>query len=307
MSVRNVLLLLLAFVLTGATVLLARGWINSERAAIAASATKVTQPKPQPKILVAKAALAVGQFVRPESLEWRTWPADGIAGNYVVEGSHPLQDFIGAVVRTPIAAGEPVTEGRVVSPGNSGFLAAVLEPGYRAVTVPVTATSGIAGFVFPGDRIDLILTHTLQRQQNGVTVQRRVSETVLHDIRVLAVDQKIAGKPGEAQIARTATLEVTPKQSEVIAVTDDMGKLSLSLRSLAREERDGSPLPDAAVTVDGSVRASSYTADSDVSSLLPPLAMNGSKPAATGGPAKPQVTVLRGGSGNDAKGAGAAR
>jgi pilus assembly protein CpaB len=179
------------------------------------------------------------------------------------------------VARDPFAPGEPITEVKIVAPGSRGFLAAALSPGMRAVSVPVTATSGISGFVFPGDQVDILITHRLAGNADN---SHEAAETVLHNVRVIAVDQKLDSKNGEALVAHTATLEVTPKQSEIIAVATEIGKLSLSLRSLATAPGDG--LADGSA---GDARGT-YTLDNEVSQLL-------SKPE-TAGPAG--VVVLRG-------------
>jgi len=168
------------------------------------------------------------------------------------------------VARDPFGPGEPITEGKIVAPGSRGFLAAVLRPGMRAVSVPVTVTSGISGFVFPGDQVDILITHPLSASGGKAEgVQRQAAETVLHDVRVLAVDQKLESKGGEAIVAHTATLEVTPKQSEMIAVASEMGKLSLSLRSLTTP-------PGEKTTADstGNPGSGTFTLDSEVSQLL---------------------------------------
>jgi len=230
MQLKKVLLIVSALSLSGLTIVLMRSWMAAERARAAGSQVPVVASATQ--VLVAKRNLALGQFVRAEDLRWQPWPENNLSPSYIVQGRRTMEEFVGGVVRQPIVAGEPITEMRVVSPGNSGFLAAVLTPGYRAVSVPVTVTSVISGFVFPGDRVDIILSHTVQNQDERDV---RVSTTMLRDIRVLALDQKMAMQPGETSPgARTATLEVTPKQSEIIAVAAEMGKLSLSLRSLAR-------------------------------------------------------------------------
>ena len=145
--------------------------------------------------------------------------------------------MVGAVVRSRIAVGEPVTDGAVVKPGDRGFLAAVLNPGMRAVSVPITPTSANSGLIFPGDRVDLILTQTLI-PGDGEGGTRRVSETVLKNLRIIAMgvetgDDAEAGKANER--AKTATLEVTPGQAETVALLTELGKLSLSLRSLAAD------------------------------------------------------------------------
>ena len=170
--------------------------------------------------------------MRPENLRWQTWPADDIAAAYIVEGKGKVEDFVGAVVRSASSDGEPVTDGRIVRPGDRGFMAAVLTPGYRAVTVTVTVSSGLAGFVFPGDRVDLLLTLAVPGETDG-KLQRHASETLLTNLRVLAVDQRADDQSKEVVVAKTATLEVTPKQAETIAVATELGNLSLSLRSLA--------------------------------------------------------------------------
>jgi pilus assembly protein CpaB len=289
---KSLLLILVAIAMAGATALLIRGWLEAQRAAMA------PRPAPQapvtrgPEVLVAKVDLAAGQFIRPEHLRWQPWPEGSLAPAYVVQGRRPLEDFVGAVVRFPISAGEPVTEGRVVVPGNSGFLAAVLQPGMRAVSVAVNPTSGISGFVFPGDRVDLILTHNLPREPGDDN--RRGAATILQDIRVLALDQRIDSQPGQAIVARNATFEVTPRQGQIIAVAAEIGRLSLSLRSLAREEAanenepagaDGKPA-QAVAAVPGAIGADQpYVLDSDATPLLPPPNVQRDTPG---------VTVFRG-------------
>lgn len=271
MQVRGFILLLAAFGLAGATGLGIKTWLDGQRAQLMSQA-RTPAPKPEKRVLVADRDIPTGSFVRPEALRWQAWPEAALSKAYLVEGERRLEDVVGALARQPLVAGEPLTEAKVVAPGHSGFLAAVLQPGLRAVTVPVTATSGIAGFIFPGDRVDLILTHTVP-QDGEERTERRASETVLRDIRILAIDQKVEGKAGETIQARTATLEVTPKQGESVALVQDMGRLSLSLRSLAREGEPDAP-------------ARTSTVDSEVSRLLPPLRLVGSTR---------EVSVLRGG------------
>lgn len=257
LNVRTFILILLAIALSVGTALFARGWMHAERAALAAQ----TQGEPKSaalEILIVAEDMPAGSFVKPNHLRWQPWPEKNLLPVYIVRENGALENFIDTVVRSGITAGEPITEGRIVRPGDRGFLAAVLSPGMRAVTVPINATSGIAGFIFPGDRVDLILTHAirLDKEENGPL--KRASETVLRDIRVLAVDQKTDDQNSEVKVAQTTTLEVTTKQAEMIAMLTEMGKLSLSLRSLAEEEE-----PDA-----NKRGHRTYTWDSEVSPLI---------------------------------------
>lgn len=292
MSPRRIILIVVALVVSGLTIFLGKSWLEAERnAALEASRNQQQQPaQPTSMVLVAKGPLVAGQFVRPENLRWQAWPNDGLSPSYVVQGQRALEDFIGAVVRTGMGDGEPITETRLVRPGDRGFLAAVLTPGYRAVTVNVSPSSGIAGFVFPGDHVDMILTMMVKsddasqttwsykrtadgtqetkRENNNQNRENRVGETVLTDVRVLAMDQRADDQNKEVVVGKTATLEVTPKQAEIIAVVSDLGKLSLSLRSIARDESEAEQ-PNGR-------RKLTYTFDSDATGLIkPPNAGNG--------------------------------
>ncbi|HEV2334083.1 MAG TPA: Flp pilus assembly protein CpaB, partial [Stellaceae bacterium] len=231
MRPRSLVLFTVALALAGGTTLIARGWLAQQ----AAKAAALAMPKAAParSVLVARQALARGQILRPQDFSWQVWPAGRLEHAYILAGTRPIKAFAGWVARDPIGAGEPVTETKIVAPGNRGFLAAVLRPGMRAVSVPITVTSGISGFVFPGDRVDLLITYPVRLKDGaGDPTQHKAAETVLRDVRVIAIDQKLVSKDGEATVAHTATLEVTPKQSEIIAVASQMGQLSLSLRSL---------------------------------------------------------------------------
>lgn len=228
-------------------------------------------PRSERGILVARAALPMGHILKPEDLTWQPWPADSAGMPYVAQGSGKAEDFAGSVVRIPLVAGEPITHDRVAAPGERGFLASMLHPGMHAVSVAVTPVSGISGFVLPGDMVDILLTHNVQQfGADGqplvlaAETERRVTETVLRGIRVLAVDQKLEGKPGEAVVAHAATLEVTDKQGEMLALAAEMGKLSLSLRSLASPPEPDSPGKELVI-------AASYTMDNQVSRFLRPL------------------------------------
>src|ERR1700731_2743543 len=209
MSPRRIIFIAVALLVSGLTMWLGRSYLEAQRqAALEASRQQAPAPQqPSTMVLVAKGNLAAGQFVRPENLRWQPWPNDGISPSYIVQGQRQLEDFIGAVVRSSVGDGDPITETRLVRPTDRGFLAAVLNPGYRAVTVNVTPSSGVSGFVFPGDHVDLLLTMLLksgdmETSKTACTWKRgtetcstskaapghtnHVAETVLKDVRVLA-------------------------------------------------------------------------------------------------------------------------
>jgi pilus assembly protein CpaB len=223
---------------------------------------------PTAEVLVAAKDLPTGSFLRSEHLTWKVWPQDAVSADYIVRGKGTEKDFEGAVARSRVVAGEPITALRVVHPGERGFLAAVLEPGKRAVSVPVDATTGISGFIFPADFVDVILTfrYAVNDSSNGGSHPRHYSETLLRDVRVLAMDQRVENEDGTAKVAKTATLEVTPRQAEAVALGLQLGSVSLSLRSLSAESGDGSK-PDGAVASREETDRS-YTRDVDVYYML---------------------------------------
>ena len=194
-----------------------------------------------PRVLVAKRALTAGTIITADALGFQPWPKELVQDAYFIDGEADMNKLLGTVVRYPITAGEPVTQGSLVSPGDRGFLAAALGPGMRAVTVPVSATTGVAGFIFAGDRVDLVLTQQIEGADQSAPL--RTAETVLRNLRVLATDQtteKTTDENGKTVVAefRTVTLEVTPKIAEKIAVAQTIGTISLALRSIADSQSE---------------------------------------------------------------------
>ncbi len=290
-NMRAIVLIAVAFGLAGGTAYFARSWLNAQRAAFVQQ--QQTAPEREAKrVLVAKQDLEVGQLLKPEDMRWQAWPDETLAPTYMVEGERKLEEFVGAVVRTGLAAGEPLTDRRMVKPGDRGFLAAVLEPGMRAISVSVNATTGISGFVFPGDRVDVLLSHSIKDEDaEGETVVRRATETVLTNVRIVAVDQRTDDTDPKATVAKTATLEVTPKQAEIVAVVSEIGKISLALRSLRVVE--GNAIDPAAVGGAGrrplrkekAAVERTLTYDTEVSRLIRPTVGKGQERT---------VAVLRG-------------
>jgi pilus assembly protein CpaB len=190
-----------------------------------------------PKVLVARKALPVGTIVDAEAFAYQPWPKELMQSAYYVEGAPDgdPKNLLGTVVRNAITAGQPVTRGSLVGPQDRGFLAAALSPGMRAITVPVSASTSVAGFIFPGDHVDMVLTQQVKGGGDGPPLQ--VSETIMRNVRVLATDQRIDQKNEDGKIIvktfSNVTIEVTPKIAEKITVAQSLGTLSLSLRSLA--------------------------------------------------------------------------
>lgn len=237
------------------------------------------------KILIAQETISAGSFVRAETaLAWGEWPAEKVQmPPYIGDELTNIEDFNGGVARRTIFAGEPITQGAIVKSGEGGFMSAVLQQGMRAVSLPVNATTGNAGFIFPGDHVDLILTHVIE----NMTGQSYASETFVENVRVLAVDQMLDNPENKALLAKTVTLEVMPRQAEAINVAMEMGKISLALRSLANDTQAAdasSEMAEGVPTADFKAQMSSepqleyfypnietersFTRDSDISKLL---------------------------------------
>ena len=286
MDAKKIVLLVGALIIAVTTALLARNMLSSSSTPQATASAMPTEAD-QPHVLVATKALPVGTILDAESFRFQPWPKDLIEQAYYLKGQADPVKLAGSVVRTAISAGQPLTQGGLVKPGDRGFLAAALGAGMRAVTVPVSAQSSVAGFVFPGDRIDLVLTQSVTGGGDGEPL--RVSETILRNIRVLATDQRMdaMGEDGKpvVQTYSNVTIEVTPKIAEKIAVAQTVGSLSLSLRSLA----DSSSDLDAAIA-GTDVELPDGTSPSAEKALLAKLA---SRPVDRGAPYSPGADVSR--------------
>jgi len=236
MDVKKLALLVGALVIAVVTAIMAKNMFagaGAQQAAAAAAPTVAVGPK----VLVAKKALPVGTIIDADSFTYQPWPKELMQSAYYVEGAADAspQSLLGTVVRYPITAGQPVTRGSLVGPQDRGFLAAALGPGMRAVTVPVNTSTSVAGFVFPGDHVDMVLTQQVEGGGDGPAL--KVSETIIRNLRVLATDQRVTDKDKDGKIEvktfANVTLEVTPRIAEKIAVAQSLGTLSLSLRSIA--------------------------------------------------------------------------
>ena len=233
MDRKKLVLLLAALVIAAGTAFIARSMFAGASAPEVAAATGPVEPT-GPRVLVAQRSLPGGTIITQDAIPSQAWPQELVRDAYFIAGEADVSKLLGTVVRYQITAGEPVTQGALVAPGDRGFLAAALGPGMRAITVPVNAQTSVAGFVFPGDRVDLMMTH----ETEGV----KATETILRNLRVLATDQSTSQNTVDGQtVARTVstvTLEVTPKIAEKIAVAQTVGSLSMSLRSMADTPSD---------------------------------------------------------------------
>lgn len=236
MDRKKLLLLMGALAIAIVTAVMARSMFAG---ASAPQAEAAPQPK-GPKVLIAQRVLPTGTIITADAIGFQPWPKELVKDAYFIDGESDISKLLGTVVRFPITAGEPVTQGSLVKPGDRGFLAAALGPGMRAVTVPVSAKTGVAGFVFPGDRVDLVLTQTVKGNNDEAGL--RASETILRNLRVLATDQTTSQESVDGKTVvrafRTVTLEVTPKIAEKVAVAQTIGTLSLSLRSIADSQSE---------------------------------------------------------------------
>lgn len=260
MDRKKLLLLVGALIVAIGTAFAARSLFAGAGSPQAVAAAKVSMGA---KVLVANRALPAGTIITADAMGYQPWPKDLVQDVYFVEDNTDMSKLLGTVVRHPITAGEPVTQGSLVSPGDRGFLAAALGPGMRAVTISVSARTAVAGFVFPGDHIDLVLTQTVK----GVALPLKTAETILKNLRVLATDQStsqemIEGKT-RVKAFSTVTVEATPKIAEKIAVAQTMGTISLSLRSLA----DNSSELDQAIAM-GQIKIPAGTSKQDEEKII---------------------------------------
>jgi pilus assembly protein CpaB len=186
-------------------------------------------------VLVARRDIPMGQTLTGEDMRWQVWPRDAASASFIRRSDKPeaLETFAGSIVRSAFVAGEPIRDDKVIKAGGSGFMAAILPSGKRALSTEISPETGAGGFILPNDRVDVILT----RRVPGHEVRggdRHASEIILSDIRVLAIDQTVQEKDGQrVVVGRTATLEVSPGQAETLALSKQQGSLSLALRSLA--------------------------------------------------------------------------
>lgn len=192
------------------------------------------------EVLVARADIGLGQVVTDGHFKWQKWPQDALSSGYITKagGANAMRDMSGRIARAPIMAGEPITNNKLIKPGDGGVLAAILPAGMRAISTKIKEDTSAGRLVLPNDHVDVIL---IRRVRSRSGQDEHVSDTLFRNVRVLAIGQQLETKEGKkaADSANTATLELTPKQAELLALANAMGDISLSLRSVADLSTDG--------------------------------------------------------------------
>jgi pilus assembly protein CpaB len=186
-------------------------------------------------VLVAKTDIGLGQPVKPDNLQWQSWPAATASSMLIRRDNRPdaASQVAGSIARAPFIMGEPIREQKLVRAGGAGFMAAILPTGMRAISTDITPESGAGGFILPNDRVDVILSKRDKGGERGGTPDTVNAEIILSNVRVLAIDQAPKEKDGETTVlGKTATLELKPEQAETLARARQSGTISLALRSL---------------------------------------------------------------------------
>jgi pilus assembly protein CpaB len=274
-------LTIIAVIAAGLAAFLAKRWLEQSAIRPTSDAAALTE------VLVAARDIAGGSVLQSGDLRFESWPSAAVNARLVVRaaGQDPLPTIVGTVARYGVAEGEPITQAALFRPDGSGLLAGMLGSNMRAVSISISNPSAVSGFILPGDRVDVVLGADVSRDQSQGQgrgpVARFASETVLENVRILAIDQQIGhGRDGAAMQGKTATLEVSPKQAEIVTTAGLMGQLSLSLRSMTKDDRPPSPHP-------------AFTADTEVSKAL--QAVRGPSPAGKTAHGDAGIRINRGG------------
>ena len=187
-------------------------------------------------VLVAKSDIGLGQSVTPDNLQWQTWPATTASNGFIRRSERPegAKEVAGSIARAPFITGEPIREQKLVKANGSGFMAAILPTGMRALSTEISPETGAGGFILPNDRVDVILSKREKNPDRSGSSDIVISEIILTNVRVLAIDQAPKEKDGQnTVVGKTVTLELKPEQSETLARARQTGTLALALRSIA--------------------------------------------------------------------------
>jgi pilus assembly protein CpaB len=192
------------------------------------------------EVLVVKNDIGIGHALEAQDVQWQVWPSAALNAQYIKKSDSPngLSQIGGAITRAPFSAGEPLRDSKLIRASGSGYLAAIVQSGMRAISTEISPETGVGGFVLPNDRVDVLLTRSERTPSNQDVFS---SETILSDVRVLAIDQTVEEKGGQkVVVGKIATLELTPRRGETLALARRLGTLSLMLRGLAENaKREG--------------------------------------------------------------------
>ncbi|MCP5433025.1 MAG: Flp pilus assembly protein CpaB [Alphaproteobacteria bacterium] len=228
MSAMRLAILCVALAAAGATAFLVHRMTSSSGPAVVQTAPA------EARVLVAAHDVEIGSRLTPGDVKWASWPVSALNASFITQDHAPeaANEIGDAVTRTPLVAGEPLVEAKLMRAGDGGFLAARLRAGMRALSIKISAETGAGGFILPNDSVDVILTRKVDDVTPGSEQFR--SETILRDVRVLAIDQnyeQVEGK--QVFVGKTATLELSPVQAEAVALAASAGELQLALRAMA--------------------------------------------------------------------------
>jgi pilus assembly protein CpaB len=209
---------------------------------------RVAAPVPAPvaqlettDVLIANSDVGLGNGIAERDLRWQTWPAAAAGASFIRRSERPdaIHELAGSIVRSPLSSGEPIRESKLIKAKGSGYMAAILPSGMRAISVEISPETGAGGFILPNDHVDVILSRRDRVAEKSTGVEAHTSEVILSNVRVLAIDQTVEEKNGQrVVVGKTATLELRPRQAETLALSRQLGTLSLALRSLVDSDRD---------------------------------------------------------------------
>jgi len=245
------------------TAMMAKSWADRQ-----ASKPAETSAQVMTEILVVAREVPQGSVIGSDDLRYEKWPDQAITPRLIVRqpDSDPKAQYLGQVARRLLVEGEPLSAASLFRTDASGVMAGLLSPGLRAVSISITNSSAVSGFITPGDKVDIVLAadfqSAMEQDKKGTpgTIQRYAAETILTDVKVLAIDQQITrGHDGAAVPGKTATVEVTPKQAEILTAVGLLGNLQLVLRGLPS---------DSVATDQSAVPSSGYTSDTEASKAL---------------------------------------
>jgi pilus assembly protein CpaB len=196
------------------------------------------------EVLIANSDIGLGNAVTEKDLRWQTWPSAAAGSSFIRKNERPqaIAELAGSIARAPFSAGEPIRESKLIKAKGSGYMAAILPAGMRAISVEISPETGAGGFILPNDHVDVILSRRDRLAEKSAGVEMHTSEIILSNVRVLAIDQTVEEKNGQrVVVGKTATLELSPGQAETLARSRHMGTLSLALRSIVDADAKDQP------------------------------------------------------------------